>query len=87
MPAGGAAPGTLKQPLLPPVDKMGGSSAMTHVAIGLEQRPSVAEGVVPIVLETLRLNYYLTADKGEERRILKDVNLRFSSGVLTAVMG
>lgn len=64
-----------------------------HVAIGVgstkgePRRPSQAEGVVPIVLETRGLNYYLTSDKGQEKRILRDVNLRFQSGVLAAVMG
>lgn len=85
----------LQQPLLNGNgDKKGGGAPAPHVAIGVAAggggaRPSqqTAEGVVPIVLETRGLNYYLGADKGQEKHILKDVSLRFSSGVLTAVMG
>jgi hypothetical protein len=78
--------GTLNAPLLQ--NGKGGNGA-PHVAIGVGgERPSqVAEGVVPILLETRGLNYYLSGEKGQEKRILKDVSLRFSSGVLTAVMG
>lgn len=90
--------GTLKQPLLPDGDgKDGNGGSITtargpHVAIGVggeQARPQpAAEGVVPIVLETHALNYYLGGDKkGQEKRILKDVTLQFRSGVLTAVMG
>lgn len=84
----------LQQPLLNGNgDKKGGGALAPHVAIGVAAggggaRPSqTAEGVVPIVLETRGLNYYLGGDKGQEKQILKDVTLRFSSGVLTAVMG
>lgn len=94
MPAGGA----LRQPLLPDHENGNGNEgAGPHVAIGVgkveDERPpaarpvAAAEGVVPILLETRDLNYYLGGDKGQEKRILKDVNLCFSSGVLTAVMG
>jgi ABC-type multidrug transport system ATPase subunit len=42
--------------------------------------------IVPITLDVKALNYYLGQGK-DEKRILKDVNLRFKAGVLTAVMG
>lgn len=89
MPGAGGGGGALKQPLLPDCGKKEGATTTTpHVAIKVERPSAVAEGVVPIVLETRALNYYLGAgEKGEEKRILKDVSLRFSSGVLTAVMG
>lgn len=89
MPAAGA----LKQPLLHDHENGNGNGAGPHVAIGVGkaegERPAAAaaEGVVPIRLVTRDLNYYLGGDKGQEKRILKDVNLCFSSGVLTAVMG
>lgn len=84
------AAGTLQQPLLNGSDN--DKTPPPHLAIGVVQPPAVAavtaEGVVPIVLETRGLNYFLGGDKaGQEKQILKGVNLRFSSGVLTAVMG
>lgn len=84
------AAGTLQQPLLDGSDN--DKAAPPHVAIGVggERAPqpqAVAEGVVPIVLETRGLNYYLGGENGHEKQILKGVNLKFSSGVLTAVMG
>eukprot|EP00624_Nannochloropsis_granulata_P002827 evm.model.NODE_24437_length_17166_cov_22.300535.1 len=42
--------------------------------------------IVPITLDVKKLNYFLGQGK-DEKRILKDVNLRFKAGVLTAVMG
>jgi hypothetical protein len=90
MPGDGSS---LNQPLIGSNNGNGTKNgAPQHVAIGLPggERPSQsAEGVVPIVLETRELNYYLGGGgkKGSEKRILKDVSLRFSSGVLTAVMG
>lgn len=81
----------LQQPLLN--NGNGDKGGAPHVAIGVAggagARPSqrAVEGVVPILLETRGLNYYLGGDKGQEKQILKNVSLRFSSGVLTAVMG
>jgi ABC-type multidrug transport system ATPase subunit len=42
--------------------------------------------IVPITLKVKRLNYYLGNGK-HEKRILKDVNLHFKSGMLTELMG
>ena len=80
----------LDRPLLGAGGKQ--SQAEEHVAIGmapaaLASRASVDAAVVPITLETRSLDYFLPGDSGKEVRILKDVSLRFGSGVLTAVMG
>jgi len=82
----------LKTPLVRPTkphvaipmaqDGKSGSSTNNHsnnVSSGIDR-------IVPITLDVKKLNYYLGQGK-DEKRILKDVNLRFKAGVLTAVMG